>query len=274
MSEITSFQVEKYRSQRKKEGAKVATINREVACLRNAFNQAIKWKKAKDNPVRDVKFYKELQDRMWVLTKEQERKLLAHLAKDSRRKHVYDITMVGLYSGARLSEILKLRVGDVRGNLSHFHVSESKSGYPRDVPIAKNLVAIFRDAIKGKAQEAYVFTWKGSSDRIGFIKTAFVKAVKQVGLERQRPDDTMERFRFHDTRHTFISRMVMSGADLVSIAEIVGHVDLKMRKRYAHPSPAHKRDAINRLVTTPHQISHQGVDEKADRGLTLVTISA
>ncbi len=39
----------------------------------------------------------------------------------------------------------------------------------------------------------------------------------------------------------------MNGVDIVTVAELMGHKDLSMTKRYSHPSPQHKKQAINKL---------------------------
>lgn len=54
-------------------------------------------------------------------------------------------------------------------------------------------------------------------------------------------------FRLYDCRHTFCTRAVESGIDLVTLAAIVGHNNLKMLTRYCHPSEANKHNAILRM---------------------------
>jgi len=55
------------------------------------------------------------------------------------------------------------------------------------------------------------------------------------------------RFRFHDLRHTFGSRLGMIGTDLKTIMEIMGHKTYAMSMRYQHPTPDHKLDAVRAL---------------------------
>jgi integrase len=54
-------------------------------------------------------------------------------------------------------------------------------------------------------------------------------------------------FRWHDLRHTFISRLVMSGVDLRTVQQLAGHKTIAITVRYAHLSPDHLRAAIDRL---------------------------
>jgi len=55
-------------------------------------------------------------------------------------------------------------------------------------------------------------------------------------------------FRWHDTRHTAASRLVMAGVDLFTVKEILGHKTLAMTARYSHLSPGHQRQALERLA--------------------------
>jgi integrase len=63
------------------------------------------------------------------------------------------------------------------------------------------------------------------------------------GIRRSR----VEKFRFHDLRHTFASNLVMAGLYIVTAQELMGHKSIGMTKRYSDPTPEHKKQAVERL---------------------------
>jgi site-specific recombinase XerD len=73
------------------------------------------------------------------------------------------------------------------------------------------------------------------------IRERFHRALREAGIEG---------FVGHDLRHTFASHLVMSGANITSVKELMGHKTIAMTLRYAHLAPDFQRDAINRLDTS------------------------
>jgi hypothetical protein len=57
----------------------------------------------------------------------------------------------------------------------------------------------------------------------------------------------IEDFRFHDLRCMFAGQMIMRGAGLKDVQEILGHKITTMTMRYAHLSQECKRKAVNLL---------------------------
>ncbi len=69
----------------------------------------------------------------------------------------------------------------------------------------------------------------------------------------------IEDFHFHDLRHTAASWMRMKGADIHTVAQILGHKDLRMAARYQHLSPTFLQDAVKGLDAVFGDLRYQGV---------------
>jgi site-specific recombinase XerD len=55
-------------------------------------------------------------------------------------------------------------------------------------------------------------------------------------------------FRFHDLRHSAASRLVQSGANLLEVAQLLGHKDIRMTQRYSHVHNEHTRALVDRVM--------------------------
>ena len=58
-------------------------------------------------------------------------------------------------------------------------------------------------------------------------------------------------FRLHDLRHTFASRLVMAGADIRAVQELLGHASIVMTMKYSHLSSEHRQRAVSKKEGKP-----------------------
>jgi len=82
-----------------------------------------------------------------------------------------------------------------------------------------------------QANSEYIFSNKEGKSNIS-LEHAFRR-----GLNKAKIDN----FRWHDLRHTFVSHLVMSGVDLFTVKELLGHSNIEMTMRYSHLSQDHKK---------------------------------
>ena len=228
ISEITPLSLENYKSRRLK-AVSPATVNRELACLKHMFTKAIQWQMASINPVKQVRMLKEHNQRLRYLTNDEVQRLLSELSL-----HMKPVVICALHTGMRRGEILNLKWDDLDLKQCILFVRDSKNGEKREIPICHVLASIFRELPR---KSDFVFSFNDGR-RMLRAREGFEKAVKRAGILN---------FTFHDLRHTFASHLVMSGVDLLTVKELLGHKSINMTLRYAHLNPDHKRKAVELL---------------------------
>ncbi len=234
--EITPKRIVEYKAKRYGEKVTPATINREMAIMKAAFNLAIKeWEWCRVNPVSKVSMEKERNLRGRWLSDEEEARLLA-----ASPPWLAEIITFALHTGMRLGEILSLTWEGVNLFRRTVMVFRSKNGERRTIPINQTVLELLVEKSKVRPlKTSYVF-YSQAYTRIDHhnLGRAFRPAVKAAGIED---------FRFHDLRHTFATRLVQAGVDIYKVQRLLGHKSLAMTQRYAHHYPESLRDGVEVL---------------------------
>lgn len=216
---------------------KPATVNRYVAAVKHMFTKAVEWEMVEDSILKHmkrVKFLPENNRRLRYLSGEECQKLLG--CCDA---HLRPIVVTALNTGMRKEEILSLTWDNV--DLKHGFIllnqDQTKNSERKEVPINGTLRETL-SAVTRRLDIPYVFYDPTSGKRYLDVKRSFKTALKRAGIKD---------FKFHDLRHTFASQLVMTGADLTTVKDLLGHKTLAMTLRYAHLAPAHKVKAVDML---------------------------
>lgn len=199
---------------RKKQPAP-ATINREMACLRTAFNKAMRNGRCENNPVNDVKFLKENNKRDRVLSKDEYERLL-----EISSGHLKPILICAYETGMRSGEIFSItwEQVDFKKGFITLRPDQTKTDEGRKVPISPTLR---RTLNRIKQDKGVVFTYNGQS--VKSIKRSFKRACEKAGIKD---------FVFHDFRHTFVTGMRKAGNNDRVIMAITGHKTMSTFQRY------------------------------------------
>lgn len=236
---ITSEDVEKYRKRRKaiiseKTGRKLrpATINRELACLRVVFNHFSKV--APENPVNDVEFEPEDNERMRFLSHEEEAIYLADASQPLR-----DLVVLALDCGLRAGEAVKITKRDVNFDAGTLFIPKGKTKEARRyVPLTARVAEVLRERVESAEGVCLFPHAKDINKPMKKVNNAHYGVLRRTELEH---------VTIHDLRHTFGSRMAEAGTDIATLAALMGHRKITTTMRYVHPSAQHKTAAIQKL---------------------------
>jgi integrase len=263
IDQITIEDVQKYRrrrtaaiSEHTKRNLTPAAINLELAVLRMMFNYFVDIEKITTNPVSKRRgkrgvFLEVHNEQMNVLCHEDEEKYLA--VADQPHK---DLAIVMLECGMRPEEIARIERPNVHLDQSYvFNPYGKTKAARRRIPLTARAADVLRERMK-QVKGANLFPDpKDSSKPMGKVNHDHDRAVKRAGLKK---------FRLYDLRHTFATRFIEAGGDLLTLAQLLGHSSLKMVMRYAHPGAEHHVAAIKKLedFNNARKIE-QGSDETA-----------
>ncbi|WP_286903151.1 tyrosine-type recombinase/integrase [Vreelandella sedimenti] len=258
MEEMRGDDVRAFISARQKDGVKPATINRELSILSAMINYAIihlEWPMS--NPVRG-RMLKEPEGRVRWLTHSEADRLVAAAKTQRSGERLADFILLGLNTGARMNELLKMtwsRV-DFDNALLHLEGEDNKSAKRRSVPLNDEANAALKRRWVWVASNCPHSEWvfaKADGERLGNLRNGFNTACSAARIAN---------FRIHDLRHTCASWMVSQGVPLLDVKDVLGHSTVKMTEKYAHLAPHRARDAVNMLGnrttgSTPAEVAKQ-----------------
>jgi integrase len=243
LSKISTFDIERHKHSRNEAGAHVV-VNREISRLRALFNAAITWKLFEGpNPTQGIQDVEESEGRLRFLDYAEERALLT-----VSPPIVQDLIIFGVNTGIRIaSEALTLTWAnvDLKRHQLTVPAAYAKNGKTRAIRLNSRAREVLeRRKEQNQSDASFVFS-KPNGQPYKSMDKHLAKAVQQAGLAGTG-------ISLHSLRHTFASRLVMSGADLVTVMEVGGWGDLSLVQRYSHLSPGHCEEALERIAGKFH----------------------
>ncbi|MGH9771914.1 MAG: tyrosine-type recombinase/integrase [Candidatus Acidiferrales bacterium] len=150
-----------------------------------------------------------------------------------------------LLTGLREQELCFLTWRDLDFKSACLRVSgEGKVGFsPKDyeervIEMPPDLIAIL-SSLPRRAE--WVFPTKG-----GKRLTHLLRQLKRIAAAAGVADATLHKF-----RHTYATRLLEEGADIVTVQKLMGHSDLETTRKYLSPQDELRRKAVNRLSLLP-----------------------
>jgi integrase len=231
LAAIRRADVQKYITHRSGE-VSAASIVKELNVLKHLLGLAVEWELIGANPAHGVKSPKVAPGRVRYLQPTE-----LHAVLKACPDWLRPIAGLAVATGMRRGEVLGLRWLDVDSKGGRIMLPQTKNGEGRIVYLNKLAQAALASLPREDAKPTDL-VFVGESITPENVSLAFLRACRAVSISD---------FRFHDLRHTAASWMRMNGADIHTVALILGHKDLRMAARYQHLSPAFLSDAVKLL---------------------------
>jgi integrase len=229
ISEIT---LRRYRENRKTEGVKDSTVNRELLFFAAACRHAKcgAFFDGLDKKSRSRIYAKEDPGQPERLSDAEVQRIVEKLPGAYRNP-----TWLALLTGMRQQEILGLTWAEVRGGEIRLPGNRTKSGYPRAVYLADESIALL-----GKRDDDAALVFSGAG---GALWNNFGREWR-----RARKAAKLPRARFHDLRHEWASRYVEAGGTLIELMQAGGWRTLSQVQRYSKAEKARIRETLGALA--------------------------
>jgi integrase len=231
LADIRRVDVQRYITERSANVAPGSVI-KELNTLKHMLNLAVEWELIPVNPCGHVKAPRVPAGRVRYLQPTELRAVLEGCPDWLR-----GVVALLAFTGMRRSELLGLRWVDLDRQGCRILLPQTKNGDGRTVWL-NALACQVLDSIERNDARSTDRIFSANEFQPNNVSLAFLRSCRKVGILD---------FRLHDLRHTAASWMRMQGADIHTVALLLGHKDLRMAARYQHLSPAHLQDAVKGL---------------------------
>jgi integrase len=209
------------------------SVVKELNVLKHLLGLAVEWELIPFNPAIKVKAPRVPAGRVRYLQPTELRALITACPDWLR-----PIAALAAFTAMRRGEILGLRWMHVDLQGGRLMLPQTKNGEGRIVYVNR-LAADVIKAQWSKSMRPMDRVFPQADDYTpDSISKGFAAVCRRLEIED---------FHFHDLRHTAASWLRMQGADIHTVAQVLGHKDLRMAARYQHLSPEFLGAAVARL---------------------------
>jgi integrase/recombinase XerD len=147
-------------------------------------------------------------------------------------------------TGLRKDELANLTWNDLDLKRATLRLTAKEDFAPKDyeereIPLPRDLVRLLE---KLPRTSTWVFASRNGK-RLG--RNDMLRRLKEVAERAAVKDATLHKF-----RHTYATRLLENGCDIVTVQHLLGHSDLDTTRKYLSPNEDLKREAVNRLSLT------------------------
>lgn len=263
INDIKTLKVQEFYNKLIKDNISTNNVKKTHKLLRQFFSYAEREGYIIKNPCINVALPKNKKEIENIITErktkfqyfnEDEIKQLLELFKNTRYENIIKFA---LGTGMRKGEILGLQWQDIDFKNKEIHVVHNLSyianidnnvrtyktvlqtpkseNSVRIIPMSKKIYELLKSINK---TSDFVFSSRGSHFDIKWTEKYWLKTLKGTNLEGKK---------FHDLRHTFATMLLLNGANLIQIKELLGHSSVKITEMYLDALPKSKKEIVNKI---------------------------
>ena len=228
------------------------TANRNMFVIKQVFKCALKLGAIHEDPSAGIqKLSEKAHERNRFLLPSEIEDLVTECLKTKAKYYMPALIFLGAEHGASKQECLNLRWSEINfeyegtGLIRLYRKKNKRERTDFLMPRTREALLSWREHLFAlrerhkfdKMESDFVFS---HADGTAFesIRSAWNATCLSAGFKD---------LHFHDLRHTFCSNLLLSGADIKDVKEMIGHRDIAMTDRYSHLTRAYKHIVQKKL---------------------------
>ena len=232
----------------KEDGKSSKTIARHIASIRSFHQFLLRDKQCEQDPTVHLDSPKPERTLPKVLSME-EVDAFMELPKGTDEFGIRNQAMLEMMyaTGMRVSELINLDIGDVHSTMG-FVRCVGKGNKERIIPIGQtalqaieNYLSYARPKLVSKQEKSDALFLNHHGKRLS--RQGFWKILKKLAQEA----NIQKELTPHTLRHSFATHLLMNGADLRSVQEMLGHADISTTQIYTHISNTRLKDVYSKF---------------------------
>ncbi|MFC1718866.1 tyrosine-type recombinase/integrase [Candidatus Poribacteria bacterium] len=238
---ITPLMIDRYKRMRGKH-VTASTVNHELTNLSHMFKMAIRWQYLDRNIITSEDKMKVPKRAVRFLSQDE----ICRFLEAARDSHIYALVVTAIHTGMRKGELFNLTWADINFDKRMVTIQpkddwSTKNYKSRTIMLTPDLYDVLRkhriQHLEMGIRSEYVFTYNGERLRSN-IKKSFARVIRMAGLKN---------VTLHTLRHTFASQLVMAGASLRKVQELMGHQSFETTLQYVHLEEDHAKNIVLKL---------------------------
>lgn len=175
-----------------------------------------------------------------IVFSRQELRLLFRTPQRLKQRFLFSLIYSG---GLRVGEVCRLKISDIDKDRMQIRIVKSKGNHDRYVPLSSAILGGLDKYLRSSLPVTYLFNGKTKGEPLGHsaVQQSFRLALQKANINKDAC--------VHTLRHTFATHLLEDGVDIVTIKELLGHVNIQTTMMYLHVAKCNRVNGFSPFDT-------------------------